>query len=104
MSIEVQVVSNTISVNLENQQNIEVDTNVAATRFTDLIDFDDANKHDQYVIMYDALSGTYKLVNPDKVLSSAAVDEPIQPGLPGDFVDTLDVDLDDRIDLDAGTF
>ena len=54
--------------------------------------------------MYDAVSQTYKLVNPDKVLSSAAVTEPLQPGLPANFEDVLDVDLDNRIDLDAGSF
>lgn len=94
----------TIEVELFSQQTIEVVSNVALTRFQDLIDFDDTNKNDQYVITYNATTGKYQLVNPDTVLSSAAVTELIQPGLPADFNDTLDVDLDNRIDLDAGSF
>jgi RecA/RadA recombinase len=42
-------------------------------------------------------------LNPDEVLS-AATTEPIQPGLPADFENQLDIDLDDRINLDAGGF
>jgi len=73
-------------------------------QFSDLADFDATNKHDQYVIMYNSTTQKYELVNPDKVLSSAAVTESIQPGLPANFEEVLDVDLDDRIDLDAGGF
>lgn len=76
-------------------------------RFEDLENFDYTDKNDQYVIMYNASTQKYKLVNPDVVLNSAASSETIQPGLVGyasTFLDTLDVDLDDRIDLDAGLF
>lgn len=105
MDIEVELVSSPVfGVSLDSTQDIEVIPNVPATRFEDLIDFNDQNKNDQYVIMYNATTQKYELVNPDKVLSSAAVTELIQPGLPSDFNDTLDVDLDNRIDLDAGTF
>jgi hypothetical protein len=69
----------------------------------DLTDVEITGDNDQYVLMYDAPSGLWKNVNPDEVLSAAAT-EPIQPGLPSDFVDTMDVDLDNRINLDAGTF
>lgn len=72
-------------------------------RLEDLLDVDLSGVSDKYVIMYDSASGKYKAVNPD-VIISAAVTEPIQPGLPSDFVNALDVDLDDRINLDAGTF
>ncbi len=54
--------------------------------------------------MYDVDLNKYKLVNPDDVLSASSNTEVSQPGLPGDFVNTLDVDLDNKIDLDAGTF
>jgi hypothetical protein len=67
------------------------------------VDIDQNDKQNKYVLMYDSTNNTYKLVNPDEVLS-AATTEPIQPGLPTDFKDQLDIDLDDRIDLDAGTF
>lgn len=73
-------------------------------RFNDLIDFNDTNKNDQYIIMYNAATDKYELVNPDRVLSSSAVTEPIEPGLPSDFENVLDTDLDNRIDLDAGTW
>lgn len=73
-------------------------------RFSDLIDFDGTDANDQYVLMYDASTGKWKAVNPDKVLSAAAVTEPIQVGFPTDFVDKLDTDLDDKIDTDAGGF
>lgn len=73
-------------------------------RFRDLLDFSEANKNDQYVIMYNAATDKYELVNPDKVLSSSAVTETVQPGLPADFENVLDTDLDNRIDLDAGTW
>jgi hypothetical protein len=107
MDIEVEVVSSPYSsvVSVEQASEIEVaPTLMGTSRFTDLLDFDDTDKNDQYVIMYDSTTQTYKLVNPDTILSSAAADEPIQPGLPEDFENVLDVDLDNRIDLDAGSF
>jgi hypothetical protein len=92
-----------IEIELDSSQTIDVVTNVSATRLEDLINFDDANKNDQYVIVYNSTTQKYELVNPDDVLSSATT-EPIQPGLPNDFVDELNIDLDNKIDLDAGTF
>lgn len=69
----------------------------------DLTDVEISGGNDKYVLMYDAASGKWRDVNPDSVLS-AATTEPIQPGLPADFQNQLDVDLDDRINLDAGSF
>ena len=77
-----------------------------ANRLTDLIDIDATDVHDKYVIMYDATSQTYKLVNPDALLNAAAT-ETIQPGLVGyasTFLNALDANLDNKIDVDAGTF
>lgn len=68
-----------------------------------LTDVEISGTNDKYVLMYDAASGKWKDRNPDLVLS-AATTEPIQPGLPADFENQLDIDLDDRIDLDAGGF
>lgn len=96
-----------IQVELDSSSSIEVVTNVAATRLQDLIDFDPSNQNDKYVMVYDASIQKYKLVNPDEVLNYAAGTETIQPGLVGyasTFLDRLDTDLDDKIDLDAGTF
>lgn len=78
---------------------------IVPAKLEDLLDvsIDLTNKKDKYVLMYDVNLNSYKLVNPDDVLS-AATTEPIQPGLPADFEQQLDIDLDDRIDLDAGQF
>jgi hypothetical protein len=62
------------------------------------------NKKDKFVLMFDAATNKYVLVNPDQVLSAASNTETTQPGLPNDFINTLDVDLDNKIDLDAGSF
>ena len=69
-----------------------------------LTDVEISGTNDKYVLMYDATSGKWRDVNPDQVLSASSNTETTQPGLPGDFVNTLDVDLDNKIDLDAGTF
>lgn len=76
---------------------------IMARTLDELLDVDVSGVNDKYVIMYDASTQKYTAVNPDEVLS-AATTEPIQPGLPSDFENQLDIDLDDRIDLDAGTF
>ena len=77
---------------------------IMARTLDELLDVDVTGVSDKYVIMYDAKTKKYTAVNPDEVLSASSTTEPQQPGLPNDFVDTLDTDLDDRIDLDAGTF
>jgi len=69
----------------------------------ELEDVQISGNNDKYVLMYDAASGKWKDVNPDAVLSAATTDT-ISPGLPADFENQLDVDLDNKIDLDAGTF
>jgi hypothetical protein len=70
----------------------------------ELTDVEISGNNDKYVLMYDASSGKWRDVNPDQVLSAASSTETTQPGLPSDFVNTLDVDLDNKIDLDAGGF
>jgi hypothetical protein len=62
---------------------------------------------DKYVLMYDDTIKKLKFVNPDEVLNAAAETETTQPGLVGfatAFLNELDVDLDNRIDMDAGQF
>lgn len=76
---------------------------IMARTLDELLDVDVSGVGDKYVIMYDASTQKYTAVNPDEILS-ATVTEPTSPGLPTDFKDQLDTDLDDRIDLDAGTF
>jgi hypothetical protein len=73
----------------------------------ELTDVEISGNNDKYVLMYDAASGKWKDVNPDEVLNAAASTETTQPGFVGyatAFLDRVDIDLDDRIDLDAGTF
>jgi beta-lactamase class A len=77
---------------------------IMARTLDELLDVDVSGVKDKYVIVYDSNTRKYTAVNPDEVLSAASNTETTQPGLPNDFVNTLDVDLDDRIDLDAGTF
>ena len=75
--------------------------------FSDLADYNPTGLSDKYVIMYDAATQKYIPVNPDEVLNAAASTELTQPGLVGfatAFLDRVDIDLDDRIDLDAGSF
>ena len=72
-----------------------------AGNLSSLDDVDVSGVSDKFVIMYNATTAKFTAVNPDEVLSAAAttINE-----LPQNFIDTLDVDLDDKIDLDAGSF
>lgn len=75
---------------------------VVAENLSDLADVSVSNLggSDNYVMVYSATLGKYTLVPADNVLSSAVEDNQ----LPTDFINQLDTDLDDKIDLDAGTF
>ena len=72
-----------------------------AGSLTDLNDFNSSGVQDKYLIMYDATTQKYVTVDPDVVLNAAVT---TNDGLPQEFIDTLDVDLDNKIDLDAGGF
>ena len=99
-----------------NITNVKVSTNTPKVKATvasgvimartldELLDVDVTGVGDKFLIMYNATTGKYTAVNPDVVLSAASNTETTQPGLPNDFINTLDVDLDDKIDLDAGGF
>ena len=109
MTINVRVTSNSQPIKAlvtSNNQSIKstvISNAVMAKNLEELLDVDVSGVSDKYLIMYDASSQKYIAVNPDEVLS-AAVQEPTSPGLPSDFKDQLDNDLDDRIDLDGGSF
>jgi hypothetical protein len=62
---------------------------------------DITNVQDGYILMYDAEQQKYVFVDPDEILIKSTI---TNDGLPEDFLDTLDVDLDNRIDLDSGEF
>jgi len=99
MTISVRVVTNKPKIKTTVASGV-----IMARTLNELSDVDVSGVSDKYVIMYDASTQKYTAVNPDDVLSASSSLELTQPGLPTDFVDTLDVDLDDKIDLDAGTF
>jgi hypothetical protein len=61
---------------------------------------DITNVQDGYVLMYDQEQQKYVFVDPDEVLSKSVKDNL----LPSDFLDKLDIDLDDRINVDSGEF
>jgi hypothetical protein len=71
---------------------------------TDLVDVNLAENSDKYVLMYNNVTKKWDAVNPDDVLSAAAVTETTQPGNPSDFIDTLGAELTDKIDFDGGTW
>jgi hypothetical protein len=103
--------SNVFNVKLKTAPKINVQSMVGGVQvpanFSDLGDYNPTGLSDKYVIMYDAATQKYIPVNPDEVLNAAASTELTQPGLVGfatAFLDRVDVDLDDRIDLDAGSF
>lgn len=88
------------------------ETTVASNYFQELLDVSvpDISKitpnpdRENYVVAYNSALNKFVIVDPDAVLSAASTTSSVQPGLPADFINTLDVDLDDRIDLDAGNF
>ena len=104
MSIQVTKTTNTFSVKLKGPDNYNVKTLSGGVQlpaqFSDLSDFDATGVQDSYLVMYDAATQKYKAVSPDFVLSKSLEDSSLHT----DFVDQLDVDLDNKIDLDAGTF
>lgn len=79
---------------------------IVARTLDELLDVDLNNVKDKYVIMYDSSTEKYTAVNPDEIFSAAATEETTQPGLPGDFIDELDTDLnrESNIDIDGGTW
>lgn len=108
MTYKVSVSSgNNYSIKLSQRADYTVDLSsrieVMPQNLNELSDVDISGNNDMYVLMYDASTGKWRDVNPDTVVS-AATTEPIQPGLPSDFMDQMDIDLDNRIDLDAGSF
>lgn len=59
---------------------------------------------ENYVVAYNSTLNKFVIIDPDAVLSAAATTTSSQPGLPQPFIDTMGSDLDNQIDLDAGTF
>jgi hypothetical protein len=64
------------------------------------ISVDTSTVQDGYILMYDEDIGLYRFVDPDVVLERSVRDN----SLPADFLQQLDVDLDNKIDVDSGSF
>ena len=92
------------NVKLDSGNNFKVtqEKTVVAEFLSDLADVEVSNlpASDNYVLTYDASLQKYTLVPADQVLQSAVADSQ----LPQEFINQLDVDLDDKIDVDAGGF
>lgn len=102
MTYKVTVSSNSFSVKQKSPEDYKVTVTAGApdvANLADLNDVDVSDLQDNYVLIYNSSTGKFKAEDPDNVLSNA-----VTGGLPNDFVNKLDVDLDDKIDLDAGTF
>jgi hypothetical protein len=105
MTIRVTQVTKSFIVKVKEpiKLNIQVagEAGSVAGSLTDLDDFDPSGVQNNYIVMYNASLQKYVTVDPDVILSSAVA---TNNGLPQDFINKLDVDLDNKIDLDAGTF
>lgn len=74
-------------------------------RLDELSDVQITGDSNNYVLMYDSSTSTWRNKNPDEVLIAATEDNsPGYVGIPSVFENQLDVDLDNKIDLDAGEF
>ena len=104
MTYKVSVSNNSYSVKQASSPQFKVSAILGSgatevANLSDLSDVDVSGIQDNYVLIYNSSTGKFVAENPDNVLSNA-----VTAGLPSDFVDKLDVDLDDKIDLDAGNF
>ena len=81
-----------------------------ARNLTELGDISTDGAQNRWVLIFDQPSGTFKFVNPDEVVDAAVGANtvpggaPASTGLSADTIDYLDQALDDKIDLDGGTF
>jgi len=91
-----------IKLNSANNYTVTQEKTVVAEFLSDLADVSVSNlpAKDKYVLTYNATTQKYELVPADDVLTNAAADSV----LPQSFVDQLDVELDNKIDMDAGGF
>ena len=81
-----------------------------ARNLKELGDISTDGAQNRWVLVYDEPSETFKFVNPDEVVDAAVGANtvpggaPASTGLSADTIDYLDQALDDKIDLDGGTF
>jgi hypothetical protein len=75
---------------------------VVAENLSELADVSvsDLPGSDKFVLAYNASLAKFELIPADSVLTNAAADAV----LPDSFVNQLDVELDNKVDLDGGSF
>ena len=75
---------------------------VVAENLSELADVSvsDLAGSDKFVLAYNASLAKFELIPADTVLTNAAADAV----LPDSFVNQLDLDLDNKVDLDGGSF
>jgi len=93
---------NTI-LNLDDQDLADLADRINNLTLGDLKDVEVDDALDKYIIMFNQALNEWQAQNPDSLLT-AAVEETTNPGLPDAFLDQLDEDLDNRIDIDAGEY
>jgi len=91
-----------VRLNSTNNYTVTQEKTVVAEFLSDLADVSVPNRasQDKYVLSYNATTQKYELVSADSVLTTAASDS----DLPQNFVNQLDIELDNKIDMDAGSF
>jgi hypothetical protein len=91
-----------VRIDSGNNFTVSQEKTVVAEFLSDLADVSVSNlpSKDKFVLAYNATTQKYELVPADQVLQTAAEDNEF----PQKFVDQLDVDLDNKIDVDGGQF
>ena len=81
-----------------------------ASKLSELDDVDRQGIGNRFVLVYDSVTSAFKFVNPDEVVNAAAGGASVAGGAPTpsgfsqETIDELDTALDNKIDLDAGSF
>lgn len=90
-----------IQVKTKKSSRIKVKTQIAIPENLSSIDnIDVSDIDDGYVLMYSDTQQRYVFMDPDELLSKAVEDD----FLPNNFIQKLDTDLNNKIDVDAGEF
>lgn len=91
------------SIRVKKDLTFKVSEAAPVARLEDLGDVNVSGVQNNYLLAYDSASQTYKTINPDDILT-AAVTDPNSVGISTVFIDQMAIDLDNKVDLDAGEF
>lgn len=84
------------------QNKFKVSESKPVTKFQDLEDFNQTGVKNNYLISYDAVTKTYKTVDPDEILVAAVDGSGSSVGIPTAFITQIASDLEDKVSLDGG--